>query len=76
MFYLVRKLINAAHFCNRGSSLVLEEQAYVILIQTGAELMRCYSFRFLIYRLFVPSFVYHSVYGLLLLCYLNQIQVI
>jgi hypothetical protein len=26
--------------------------------------MRCYSFRFSIYRLFVPSFVHHSVYGL------------
>jgi hypothetical protein len=75
MFCLVRKLINAAHFCNRGSSLVLEEQAYVILIQTGAALMRCYSFRFSIYQLFVPSFVHHPVYGLVSLCCLNQMQV-
>jgi hypothetical protein len=30
-----------------------------MLIQTGAELMRCYSFCFSIYRHFVPSFVYH-----------------
>jgi hypothetical protein len=37
-------------FCKRGS-LVLEEQADVILIQTGAALMYCYSFRFSIYQL-------------------------
>jgi hypothetical protein len=54
----------------------LGEQGYVILIQTGAELMRCYSFFFSIYRHFVPSFVYHFVSGLVLLCCLNQIQVI
>jgi hypothetical protein len=55
MFCLVRKLINAAHFCNRGS-LVLEGQEYVIHIQTGAELMRCYSFRFSIYQFFCSKF--------------------
>jgi hypothetical protein len=74
MFCLVRKLINAAHFCNKRG-LVLEEQAYVILIQTGAALMRCYSFRFSIYQLFVPSFVHHPVHGLVSLCCLNQMQV-
>jgi hypothetical protein len=67
----VKNLYKPMVFCNNGSSLVLEEQAYVILIQTGAELMRCYSFRFSIYRLFVPSFVHHPVYGLVSLCCLN-----
>ena len=76
MFYLGKKLINAAHFCNNQRILSWGEQGYVILIQTGAELMRCYSFCFSIYRHFVPSFVYHFVSGLVLLCYLNQIQVI
>ena len=63
-------------FCNNISSSVVGEQGYVILIQTRAELMFCHSFCFSIYRHFVPSFVYHSVYGLVLLCYLTQIQVI
>ena len=58
------------------SSSVVGEQGYVILIQTGAELMFCHSFFFSIYQHCVSSVVYHSVYGLVLLCYLNQIQVI
>jgi hypothetical protein len=63
-------------FCNNRSSSVGEEQGYVILIQTGAELVSCHSFCFSIYQHFVPCFVYHIVYDLVLLCYLNQIQVI
>jgi hypothetical protein len=37
-------------FGNQGIISFLEEQAHVILIQTGAALMHCYSFRFSIYR--------------------------
>jgi hypothetical protein len=44
MFYLVRKLINDAHFCNMGSSSVGENKGYGVLIQTGAELVFCRSF--------------------------------
>jgi hypothetical protein len=62
--------------CNIEHHYQLEEQVSIILIQTGAKLMRCYSFCFSIYRHFVPSFVYQSVNGLVLICYLNQIQVI
>jgi hypothetical protein len=54
----------------------MEEQGYVILIQTGADLMCCHSFCFSIYRYFVPSFVYHFFYGLVLLCYLNHMHMI
>jgi hypothetical protein len=69
------KLINAYGFVIISSS-VVGEQGYVILIQTGAELMFCHSFCFSIYQHFVSSFVYHFVYGLVLLCYLNQMQMI
>jgi hypothetical protein len=43
------------------------EQGYGILKQTGAELMFCHSFCFSIYQHCVSSFVYHFVYGLVLL---------
>ena len=46
-------------FCNNQTILSWGEQGYVILIQTGAELMLCYSFCFSIHWHFVPSFVYH-----------------
>jgi hypothetical protein len=74
-FYLVKKPYKPMIFVIISSS-VVGEQGYVILIQTGAELMFCHSFCFSIYQHFVPSFVYHFVYGLVLLCYLNQMQMI
>jgi hypothetical protein len=43
------------------------EQGYGVLSWTGAELMFCHSFSFSIYQHFVPCFVYHFVYGLVLL---------
>jgi hypothetical protein len=43
------------------------EQGYGVLLQTGAELMFCHSFSFSIYQHFVSCFVYHFVYGLVLL---------
>ena len=63
-------------FCNIPGESVVGEQGYVILIQTGAELVSCHSFCFSIYQHFVPFFVYHFVNDLVLLCYLNQMQMI
>ena len=65
-FTLWRNLYILMIFVTKTSS-VVGEQGYGILKQTGVELMFCHSFCFSIYRHFVPCFVYHFVYGLVLL---------